>query len=384
MFLPQNIILKVRNRKYMKLGILTYHRTTNYGAIFQTYALQQFILSKNIDCEVIDYLNKTLKRRYSLNPLKKDNIKQSVKSIINIRDNIILKRKFVKFLNENISLSCNSYDEKNIALSNGVYDRFIVGSDQVWNLKLSGNDINYYLNFVENDHGKNSYAASFGINQFEKEELNEINELLRKFSNISVREKQGVDLLNKLEIENVNQNIDPVFLLDKNKWEKFTNKRIKKEKYIFVYEITYTPNLIDYAKHIAQKMNCDVVFVSGSNRKVKGFINLNKLSPVEFLTYLKYSEYVVTSSFHGTAFSIIFEKKFNYDLPKRKGNTGSRLTSLANLLNLGDREILPNFDECVVREIDYSKVKEIIKVEIEKSNNYIEKVIEKREKNGKD
>ena len=185
MFLPQNIILKVRNRKYMKLGILTYHRTTNYGAIFQTYALQQFILSKNIDCEVIDYLNKTLKRRYSLNPLKKDNIKQSVKSIINIRDNIILKRKFVKFLNENISLSCNSYDEKNIVLSNGVYDRFIVGSDQVWNLKLSGNDINYYLNFVENDHGKNSYAASFGINQFEKEELNEqIVELKQQIRNL--------------------------------------------------------------------------------------------------------------------------------------------------------------------------------------------------------
>lgn len=368
----------------MKIGILTYHRTTNYGAIFQAYALQQFFISNNIDCEIIDYLNKTLKKRYSLNPLNKGNIRNMLKSIINIGNNITLRRKFAEFMKNNMILSSNKYDEKNIETSNSIYDKFVVGSDQVWNLRLSGNDINYYLNFVENDCNKNSYAASFGISQFKKEELNEINELLRKFSNISVREKQGVDLLNKLEIENVNQNIDPVFLLDKNKWEKFTNKKIKKEKYIFVYEITYTPNLIDYAKYIAKKMNCDVVFVSGSNRKVKGFINLNKLSPVEFLTYLKYSEYVVTSSFHGTAFSIIFEKKFNYDLPKRNGNTGSRLTSLANLLSLENREISSNFDACVVNEINYQKVKEIIKVEIEKSNNYIEKIIEKREKNGKD
>ena len=361
----------------MKLGILTYHKTTNYGAIFQAYALQQFFISNNVDCEIIDYLNKTLKKRYSLNPLNKGNIKNVLKSIANIGNNIILRKKFSDFIKSNVVLSSNKYSEKNIGTSNDIYDKFVVGSDQVWNLKLSGNDINYYLNFVKNDKDKNSYAASFGVNEFKKEELHEINQLLRKFSNISVREKQGVDLLNELKIENVNQNIDPVFLLDKNKWDKFTSNRIKKEKYIFVYEITYTPNLIEYARYLSKKMNCEVVFVSGSNRKIKGFINLNKLSPIEFLTYLKYSEYVVTSSFHGTAFSIIFEKDFNYDLPKKQGNTGSRLSSLANLLNLENREISSDFNKNIISEINYSNAKAIIADEIKKSNNYIEKIIEK-------
>jgi len=358
----------------MKIGILTYHNTTNYGAVFQCYALQKYILNKGIQCETINYNNSVLKNRYSTN-IFSNNIKQTIKKIRNYRFTKNLNRSFEEFIKENIKLSKSEYNEISINEANKEYDKFIVGSDQIWNLKLSGNDKNYYLDFVKDNNKKNSYAASFGITSFEKCQEKIIIDLLKKFKNISVREKHGIELINKLGIKNkVNQHIDPVFLLDKEQWSKFICEIKTKKKYILVYEITYTNNMMDFARNLAKKNNYEIIFVSGTNRKMKCATNKSNLSPEEFLSYLKNAEYIITSSFHCMAFSVIFNKEFYYDTPNAGNNTSSRLDSLAELLGLTQRKLNTN-QGIYENMIDYKKVNKIVNIEVKKANKYLNDLI---------
>lgn len=361
--------------KKMKIGILTYHNTTNYGAIFQCYALQKYIINKGIQCEIINYNSNVLKNRYSINIFSNNNIKQVLKKILNYRVSKGLNKSFEKFTKENIKLSQSEYNEFSIDKANQEYDKFIVGSDQIWNFKLSGDDKNYYLDFVKDNDKKNSYAASFGITSFERNQEKIIIDLLEKFKNISVREKHGVELINKLGIKNeVSQHIDPVFLLKQEGWSKFICQTKFKKKYILVYEITYTKNMMDFARKLAKIYNYKIIFVSGTNRKMKGAMNKSDLSPEQFLSYLKNAEYIVTSSFHCMAFSIIFNKEFYYDVPEHANNTSSRLDSLAELLNLTERKLDDNKEICG-KTIDYAKVNKIVNLEILKADEYLNGLI---------
>ena len=153
----------------MKIGIVTFHNTTNYGAIYQTYALQKF-LSKYVENEVVDYNNCILKKRYSINPFNSNNYKDFLKKILYFYENFINKKNFCIFKNKNIRISKAKYDEKNIKNADDRYDCFIAGSDQIWNFKLNGNDDNYFTLFTSSEKKRNSYAASFGGCIFSKQD----------------------------------------------------------------------------------------------------------------------------------------------------------------------------------------------------------------------
>ena len=354
----------------MKIAILTYHKTTNYGAIFQAYALQKKLNNMNVEAEILDYRNDTLTKRYSINPFVDMNFKNIIKRTLSLKNKIILQSKFEKFSLNNISTSKKIYNENNIVGAGALYDKFIVGSDQVWNLKLSGNDYNYFLDFLSDNTKKYSYAASFGITAFSDDEKKLIRQYLDNFAKISIREADGIKLAKEMGICDTYQNVDPVFFLNAKEWNSLIpNKESNLGKYILVYEITYTPNLINFSKKYAREKNLKVVFISGSNRKIRGFINKNNLSPEEFLMYLKNATYVITSSFHGVALSIVLEKEFYFDLPSSKKSTGSRITSLVNLLKIENRNI--SSEHIDSKKIDYGEVEKILKEEIKKSEKYL-------------
>ena len=185
----------------MKIGILTYHRTTNFGAILQTYALQRYLQLVGHEAEVIDYSSETLKKRYTKDHLYKYLNPRELRRLILYnscyRDNM---ENFNEFLNKYVRLSNRDYTSKDIKEAESNYDLFIVGSDQIWNEKISGKDLTFFLDFVNDDGKKAAYAASFGIDRVTVEFSEWCKSFLVKFPNVSVREKSGVKVYQAIKI----------------------------------------------------------------------------------------------------------------------------------------------------------------------------------------
>ena len=359
----------------MKVGILTFHNTTNYGAIFQCYSLQRYIRDLGYECEVVNYNNKTLKERYDLNPLKSKNLKEFVKRVLFYLPETKNQKSFKEFTEKYINISEEEYNEDNIIESDEKYNLFIAGSDQIWNYKLSGNDKNYFMTFTLDSRKRNSYAASFGSSIINGKK--DVIELLKIQNNISVREDDAVTELKK-QFPNIQQSIDPVFLIKKDSWLKFIdNKRICKKDYIFVYEVARTDKLRNFAHFLSKKYGLKILYLSKAGAKMKNVKRLYDVSPTEFLNYLYYSKYVVTSSFHGMALSIILEKEFFFDTDADKKEFGSRLESLGRISKLENRKICEDFNEMNFEVIDYNKVHKDIEHEINNSKRYLQRVLKK-------
>lgn len=361
----------------MRVGILTFQNTTNYGAMFQAYALQTFI-NQYCACEILNYTNSTLKDRYEINPFKAKSIKDFVKKSLHYKENKKNMLIFDEFKRRKLNISDEEYNENNIAKADLKYDLFIAGSDQVWNFKLTNYDRNYFLTFASNKAKRNSYAASLGVSKLNESDEQFLKELITQQNNISVRENEGKNLINDVISEKeknmINVNIDPVFLLSLKDWDKLIgNVNVTYNNYLFIYEVAYIPEILEFAKKIAKDKNLKILYVSASNKKLSGAITLKNITPLQFLKYIKNAEIIITSSFHGMAFSVIFNKIFYYGIPKNKANFGSRLNNLAKVLKLESRNYI-NYSQDI-NFIDYNKVNNKIAAERRKAKDYIEGVI---------
>jgi len=359
-----------------KIGILTYHNTNNYGALFQCYALQRFINENNVFCEVLDYNNAYLKKVYDINPFHAKSIKSFIKKTINFlpeKNNI---NYFLNFKNKYISISKKEYNEKNIEEADSEYDTFISGSDQVWNYDLSGKDKNYFMMFTKDKIKRNSYAASFGSGNIKSEYKEDIVKYLKNQNNISIREDEAKKMiLSHCPKLKVKQNIDPVFLLDKKVWLKFIQNK-QYNNYIFVYEVARTEKLRSFAKRLSEKTGLKIIYLSKAGKKMKGVKRLYSVTPEEFLSLIYNANYVVTSSFHGMAFSLIFEKIFYYDTPKSQNEFGARLNSLSRLTKTENQKINENFDITMKNlNIDYKSIEVILGKAKSDSIKYLNTII---------
>ncbi len=361
----------------MRVGILTFQNTTNYGAMFQAYALQTFV-NQYCACEILNYTNSTLKDRYEINPFKAKSIKDFVKKSLHYKENKKNMLIFDEFKRKKLNISDEEYNESNIAKADLKYDLFIAGSDQVWNFKLTNYDRNYFLTFASNKAKRNSYAASLGVSKLNESDEQFLKELITQQNNISVRENEGKnlidDVISEKEKNMINVNIDPVFLLSLKDWDKLIgNVNVTYNNYLFIYEVAYIPEILEFAKKIAKDKNLKILYVSASNKKLSGAVTLKNITPLQFLKYIKNAEIIITSSFHGMAFSVIFNKIFYYGIPKNKANFGSRLNNLAKVLKLESRNYI-NYSQDI-NFIDYNKVNNKIAAERRKAKAYIEGVI---------
>lgn len=361
----------------MRVGILTFQNTTNYGAMFQAYALQTFV-NQYCACEILNYTNSTLKDRYEINPFKAKSIKDFVKKSLHYKENKKNMLIFDEFKRKKLNISDEEYNESNIAKADLKYDLFIAGSDQVWNFKLTNYDRNYFLTFASNKAKRNSYAASLGVSKLNESDEQFLKELITQQNNISVRENEGKnlidDVISEKEKNMINVNIDPVFLLSLKDWDKLIgNVNVTYNNYLFIYEVAYIPEILEFAKKIAKDKNLKILYVSASNKKLSGAVTLKNITPLQFLKYIKNAEIIITSSFHGMAFSVIFNKIFYYGIPKNKANFGSRLNNLAKVLKLESRNYI-NYSQDI-NFIDYNKVNNKIAAERKKAKDYIEGVI---------
>ena len=348
----------------MRVGIITFSKAINYGAVLQTFALQKNIEKLGISCEIINYENTSR----SQSPNTKTALKSLIIELFQRPKKIGFKqfRKKMKFTEK--------YDHNTIAEANSLFDCFICGSDQVFNYKLIKDDYNYMLEFVTDPAKKNSYAASFGLKSIDAEHAQKYKTLLSDFRHLSVRETQGRNIVRELLDRECDVVLDPVFLLSPDEWNKLVQSRICTKKYLLVYQFSRSDRLSGMVELLAKSNNLEVVVINASFHKSFGKAKyLFNVSPQEFIGLIKNAEFIVTNSFHGVAFSIIFEKQFFVSITDGITAVASRIESLLDVFGLSNR--LTDGIAFDTNPIDYSAVQKKMLIERERSLQYLSAVI---------
>lgn len=357
-----------------KIGVLTFHKVINYGAALQAYALASRIKLEGYNCEIIDYRNKILEDKNTLRKFSKiKSISRILYDIFELPFWVIRKKRFEKFMGlVPHSHRTNSIDDK---FSESYYKLF-VGSDQVWNYKITGFDKNYLFCNLSDNKKKNSYAASFGVENIPSELVEEYRVNLSKFNNIAVREKTGVDLINKICEEEVIEVVDPTLLLTKEQWQSLTSKRLIKEDYILIYQLAYSENLIRFAKQLAAETRMKIVTINGNPRQPINAQYILTAGPIEWLNLMENAKYVVTNSFHGVAFSINLNKEFFVDLLDEKFGVNSRINNILSSFKLENRKIKSNRSLTQFEKIDFKDVNRKLDELRNLSVNYLRKSLD--------
>lgn len=344
----------------IKIGIITFQNAINIGAILQTYALEHYIRENIGDCEVINFIpNSDIPRLpYRLNCLL-HNIR-----LYYTNSSLYYKEKNIHDFKKNIAISKRTFvGDNEIIKSNLPYEVMISGSDQILNMTLTGNSLSYYLNFF--DGKKISYASSFGRTNISHNEIYAIRKELSKFNAISVRETSAISIIQNETGIKPELVLDPVFLLDEDVWNKVCNNNLSlPPKYIFVYSMEDSSILINVLNFVIKKTGLPVIVVygGGKEKNING-IEDSTCGPKEFIRYINNAEYVITNSFHGTAFSIIFKKKL-FCVAHSSRNT--RIENIMQLINKKDNIIsktMNSYDEMVVDcNINYNNLERYIKL----------------------
>ena len=286
----------------MKAAILTFHLADNYGAVLQAYALQKTLLKLGVDNEI-------LTTDFS------DNVKDSGKSYSGaaaVLRNRILKENekrhelFEEFRSTYLRCSVK-YSDPELGSANRIYDYFITGSDQVWNLRIPGTSGRYFLPFADAKK-RVSYAASFGSEDLPEKSRDWCADQLRDFARLSVREKSGQELISKMTGRESSVTLDPVLLPGRSEWDALISAE-DDDPYYLLYMISYDGELAAKAKQAALRDGVGIKTVCSTFAPQCGFDSWSGVGVNDWLRLIAGSQGVFTNSFHGTAFSLIFEHK---------------------------------------------------------------------------
>lgn len=328
----------------MRIGILTFHRAINTGAALQACALQNYLRTTGADVELIDFYpnNQIPNMSYIYRVLRR--LKRTIWISNNYRLEIKRQEKFETFYKKAYKLSKEKYYGDNEIKDNPPkYDILVSGSDQILNTALTGNSTSYYLDF-DDMAKKVSYASSFGGVDISDREKELIKNELPKFHSLSFREQSGKKIVSELTGIIGADVLDPVFLMDRRYWSDLSAQAMKlPERYIFAYVMEMTNGIKNAVIKAREKYNLPVIVVNGSGEinEIAGRED-KTCGPIEFLRYIKDADIVITNSFHGTAFSLIFEKKLLCVTHSRRN---ARLENLLGYIDCVDKQIVSDAEE---------------------------------------
>lgn len=355
----------------MKIGILTFPNSPSFGASLQMYALFKALRNIGVDVEVINYINQFMKNQKHINNKKSGRIKQWVGTILNYHG-INEFKKFEKEINLFPQEAIHNVEQ--LRMLSDRYDYMICGSDQVWNPFITDNDMSYLFEFCEEDNKKIAYAPSFGLNSLPDQYKDRYMAALNHFYRLSVREEAGQEIIYDLIGVKAPLVLDPSMLLKKSEWEKCI-KRVKglPTKYIAKFIFNYDDQVECFIKDLSYEKGLPIVLVGGNIlSNIKGIKSTGSIGPMEWLYTIMHADYVVTDSFHGAAFSLIFERELFVSIAS---STNSRLVTLTKVFDLENRIIQNNKKDNMSKNIDYSIVNTIMNKERKKSLNYIKESI---------
>ena len=363
-----------------RIGILTFHNAYNFGAVLQAYALKEYLQqNSNYIVEIINYKNEYIEKDKSRwkNLFNNNIIKEIARNLLTLKYYLKLDKEFSIYIHKYLTTK-KEIKREELSLLN--YDLYIVGSDQVWNLSLTGNDKTFFCDFASSDSICCSYAASIGSSTFTDEEMVKFKNLLGKFTLISFREKELVPIFSEILPKKVICSVlDPVFLLDQNKWGLMA-KSIVRAPYVLFFCVGYNAEMeptLDFAKKIAKDQNMELLYLSNQDiwYKHRELHHCGVVSPCEFLGFIKNASYVVTNSFHATAFSIVFHRNFFSEVGfKRNG----RIKNLLELTDLEDHAINRGVyvGNKVIQKTDWANVETRLNIERKKSYVFLRSIVD--------
>lgn len=376
------------------IGIITIVKVNNYGAELQALALQKKLCLMGFKAEIIDYLfykNKGHKREKCSMPFYPYPIKkkikeyilplyETIKSIPYWRTQKNREKSFIEFHKKNTIFSPQCYHSYSELYKNPpIYDVYCVGSDQVWNPGCFTNLNPYFLSFAPEGKRRISYASSFGVKELPASAKKQYSRLLQGLDSISVREDAGVEIVKVVSGRNATKVVDPTLLLTKTEWK--TIAKYDKEpngKYILLYVLKDSEYIKQTALTLRDKTGLQIVRIcKGAFKQDKpsdDIIDIIDAAPDDFLGLIEKAEIVLTNSFHGTVFSILFERDF-YTILKRNVENNSRQTSLLNALHI-DRIRYEDTEFVSGPDIDYRKCETAINSLKASSEQYLINAIE--------
>lgn len=369
-----------------KIILTTFFRAENYGAALQTYALQSVLQDKDFFVEILNFRDPIIEEPYELINLKRSSfyffLRACVSTLIFYKRNKKRHKKFVQFRNAYLHIGKEEYrDIESIKKNPPKADIYLTGSDQVWNTEITkGVSEVYTLNFGDKQIKRVSYAASIGNSRICTDDEEVFRRRLLRIDALSVREETAKRFLEKLlSKKNITVTLDPVLLRSREEWETILPKYERSAgKYILAYRVEMNEEYQKIVNDLSKKTGLRVVHFE--KRKVYGnnFYSAYTAGPLEFVNLIKHAEYIVTTSFHGTAFSVIFHKKF-WVVPHQY--TGSRVTDLLEVLKISER-VVYTCDEYLSKNyeqmIDYEKVDAILSSEREKSLKWLDRALESK------
>jgi hypothetical protein len=364
----------------MKICTITCHDVYNHGASLQAYGLMKYLMNRGHDVEIIDYKPDYLSNHFKLwridNPKWEKNIFTkfiyfTFKIPIRISERT-KKKAFDSFTSRFLKITRIRY-ASNEELKKHIphADAFICGSDQIWNcLHKNGKDPAFYLDFAPDNKIKASYAASFATDTIADEYTSMVKERVERLDAVSVREKSGVELLKRLNINKTAVNVvDPVFLLEKEDWDEMSTREFK-EKYVLIYDFDNSELIKKIAMEIAAEKGYKIyALYVGKLKYADEYFQLD--GPETFVSLVKQAEFVISNSFHAAVFSVLYERLFV--VVNRTEAINTRMRDLLHDLKLNDRLVDENYDlDQLLTKIEYPESKDILNEKISFSKKYLQ------------
>ena len=333
-----------------KVGLLTFQNANNYGALLQAYALKETINKLGCDASVINYDSKDMHLK------------------------LVQKPVFYEFAIHYLNLQGDYSDAEDIDYS--MYDLVIVGSDQVWNPEITYSDKAYFLDFLPSSIQRMSYAASIGIGgETIKQYADFFESGLKDFEKISIRESNQISFLEELTGKKIERHVDPTLLLNAEEYISGLEVPRCEQEFIFVYSNNINSKLLDFANLLS--LHWDIPIRAVSNYGTPYFTNnsssVTEVEIEKWLAQIKDAKIILTDSYHGLMFSLIFEKPF-YIYTQNRANI-SRILEV--LLHVGlEKRTIKNVEKItdVSVEIDFSRARKWVADERERSIEYLKRV----------
>lgn len=357
-----------------KVAVVTLHYIRNYGSLLQTYATQKKFELMGYSAEIVDYVrpnaedNNLIKAGMQRKGQNGNAVKKMIYTCLKKIETSKRKKVCDNFLTQYIHLTRKYADYADLKNNPPSADIYVTGSDQTWNSEYNGGVLPaYYLDFAPEGKKRIGYSISIGMDQFPNNEIKETTEYVKKYTAISVREESAKKLIEGLGIRNVQHILDPTLVLNKEEWSNMIAHRMIQDKYIIIYRLNDNPEMEQFAQDLAKKTGCKIVRMS---YYLSHYRNKGKMiycpTVQEFLSLINYADYVVTDSFHCTAFSLNFHKEFFVFYP---GKYNTRLQSVLELTGTAHR-VMNGKSE--TGEINFNKVDEVLNRERKKVDDFIQ------------
>lgn len=370
------------------IGIITYHYYYNYGTMLQALALQEKVEQLGYQAELIDFKQDNSLSRYEMLKLRIKRMpvyikeRKKYRALADSREKIKEKNElFEQFYKTYLHVGKKKYTTTQQLMENPpVYDGYVVGSDQTWNPFVANSPEAFFLPFVENKSKKGSYGPSLAVKSLSDEKEKEYRKKLSNFSFLSCREQDGAQLLSRITQKEVKCVLDPTLLLSAKEWGKYCEFEIPKEPYILVYFLGEKSEHRRAVEKIQKLTNWKIISLPAAYLEMENN-DYKKVwgGPKEFLSLIRGAALICTDSFHGTMFSINFQRNF-FSFCKssdsEESSENSRLYSALNIFGLSNR-IIHNMDNLTAEDIsiDYKNVIPILEEQRRDSIEYLENML---------